>query len=265
MLPARPNALAIRWFDGWCRRAMRRHFHRVHLYPDDPSQWDAADPAEPRLYVANHCAFWDALLLNVLLRRRSAGLYCMADAQQVAAHPFFSRIGAFSVDRADPRDGMRAVRHAADLLKGGASVVIFPQGRIRPADARPLGFESGVGRIVRIVRRVPGVAVVPVGLRYEFWQEQRAEALVAIGREVRPEGPPREVTAAVEGAVESLVAGLVEAGKAQRAGRVVLRGKRSVSRWKEAFAVGGTGILPASAPSGSPPVGKERGRDARAT
>ena len=211
---------------------MRRHFHRVHLYPADPAAWDSADPARPRLYVANHCSFWDALLLNVLLRERSAGLYCMADAAQVAAHPFFSRIGAFSVDRADGRDGMRAVRHAAELLGGGASVVIFPQGRIMPADARPLGFESGVGRIAR---RVPGVAVVPVGLRYEFWQEQRAEALVAVGHEIALDGRPREATAAVEAAVDALVGGLAEAGKSQRAGRVVLRGKRSVSRWKEAF------------------------------
>ena len=229
---------------------MRRHFHRVHVYPESPAEWDRPGTAPPRLYVANHCAFWDALVLNVLLRKRGQPLYCMADAAQVAAHPFFTRIGAFSVDRADGRDGMRAVRHAGELLDGGAAVVIFPQGQIEPADRRPLNFEGGVGRIVR---RCPRATVVPVGLRYEFWQEQRAEALVAIGRERLLSGRPADITAESEAAVGALVDGLIDAGKSQRPGRIVLQGKRSISRWKEAFGADrGAGVPPARGMGVSP-------------
>ena len=188
MLPARPNRLVARWFDGWCRRALRRSFHAAHLYlPDGGAAWDDADPSAGRLYIANHASFWDGVLLYWLLRRRlgTAGrrrVYAMVDAEQVAEHPFFRRCGAFSVDRSDARDGLAAVAYAADRLAEGAAVVIFPQGAIAPADRRPLGFEGGLGRIVA---RCPSAAVVPVGLRYEFWLEQRPEAMVAVGRALR--------------------------------------------------------------------------------
>ncbi|HLL90503.1 MAG TPA: lysophospholipid acyltransferase family protein, partial [Tepidisphaeraceae bacterium] len=185
MLPAKPNALVQMWFDAWCRRALRAHFNRVHVYADPAAQ--AFDPAVSHLYVANHASFWDGIVLNYWLRhRRRQRAYVMVDARQVAEHPFFRRIGGFSVDRGNPRDGLRAVRHAADLLNATpCAVVVFPQGQIQPADARPLSFEHGVSRIIE---RAPLARVVTVALRYEFWLEQRAEAMLSIAAPWCPPG-----------------------------------------------------------------------------
>ena len=245
MLPARPNALVAHWFDGWCRRALRRSFHGVHLYlpggAEAADEYDGADRSAGRLYVANHAGFWDVAALHFLLRRRFAPrqpLYAMVDAGQVAEHPFFRRVGGFSVDRADGRDGLAAIDYAAGRIAEGAAVVVFPQGEVAPAGRRPLGFESGVGRIVE---RCPGAAVVPVGLRYEFWAEERPEAMIAVGRELRfgvarGRSERRGVVASCESAVTSLLDGLTDAGLAHRPGdRLLLRGRPSISRWKEAY------------------------------
>ena len=237
MLPATPGRLTIAWFDWWCRRALRASFNRVHLSLDAPQQWDAFDPSVPRLYVPNHSSFWDGIVLNHLLRggpRRAQPLYCMVDEAQARRHPFFRRAGAFGVNRASPRDAARSIDYAVNLLTGSPApaVIVFPQGQVRPVDARPMRFESGVGRIIS---RVPGLRVVPVGLRYEFWEDQRAETIVRVGAERTFAGQSRaDTVASLEATVSALLDAAREDAIAWRVGdRVVLEGKRSISRWRE--------------------------------
>jgi hypothetical protein len=236
MLPARPNRLIIAWFDRWCRAALRRHFHRLHVYPETPGAWADFDPAVPRVYVANHSSFWDGIVFNHLVRRhRPQPLYCMIDERQVREHPFFRRVGGFSVDRTSPRDGLRAVRYAAELLRASPppAIVVFPQGEIVPNDARPLAFESGVARLIEAAPA--GTRVVPVALRYEFWLEQRAEALAGWGAERTYGGIDRRVVVAeLASTITRQLDELKSHGLAARPGDVVpLRGKRSISNWKE--------------------------------
>ena len=220
MLPAIPNPLVQRWFDWYCGYALRKHFHRVHLYGDVPF-----DPARPTLYVASHSSFWDPLVMSRLIRTtRRQPAYAMSDLVQVRRHPFFRRVGAFSVDRTSPRDGMRAVRYAADLLNaGGNAVVVFPQGGVRPPDERPLRFERGVERILSLA---PAATVVVVALRYEFWLDQRPELLVDLSV-----GAGREADPLRQQMVQGLDR-LAAAGRAYRVGdRLLLVGRTSIANW----------------------------------
>ena len=221
MLPATPSPIVSAWFGWYCRSALRKFFHRLHLFGDVPFE-----PGRSTLYVCNHASFWDALLMNHLIRtHRPQPAYCMADAVQVAKHPFFRRIGAFSVDRTSPRDGLRAVRYAADLLnRPPCAVVVFPQGEVEPADKRPLGFERGIDRILSAA---PDCRVICVALRYEFWLEQRAEAMI----DLTVAG--QRTTTAIERQIAERVDTLAAAGRAWRPGQILLSGKRSVSRRTE--------------------------------
>ena len=226
MLPVKPNALTQWWFDWYCGHAIRKHFHRLHQYGEVPF-----DPATPTLYVGNHSSFWDALAVNHLIhatRRQRA--YCMADAVEVRKHPFFRRIGAFGVDRTSRLDGGRAIRYSVDLLAGGpCALVLFPQGKIRPNDERPLAFEPGVGRIIDgVAARGLRLDVVLVALRYEFWLDQRPELLIdlSVPEERSPVGLERQLTERVDA--------LASAGRAYTpGGRVLLEGRLSISRWGE--------------------------------
>ena len=221
MLPARPNALVRRWFDWYCGHALRRHFSAVHVYGDVPF-----DPGRPTLYVANHVGFWDPIVVNHLMRtERPQPAYVMSDLQQVRKHPFFRRVGAFSVDRTSARDGLRAVRYAVDRLNGGAAVVIFPQGGVRPADERPVRFERGVERILSLA---PAADVVVVAVRYEFWTDQRPVALVDVSA-----GAARTTDGLRQQLTERMDA-LTTAGRAQRPGdRLLVRGRASISEWAQ--------------------------------
>ena len=63
-----------------------------------------------------------------------------------------------------------------------AGVWIFPQGEIETNDARPLTFQPGIRALVR---RTGRVRVVPVAFRYDFWQDERPEALIRFGEAAR--------------------------------------------------------------------------------
>ncbi len=221
MLPAIPNRFVQRWFDWYCGRALRRHFHGVHMYGEVPF-----DRGRPTLYVANHVGFWDPIVIHHLIRaERPQPAYAMAELEQVRKHPFFRRVGAFSVDRASPRDGLRAVRYAAELLRRPNAVLIFPQGGARPADERPLRFEGGVERILTMA---PTATVVVVALQYEFWTDQRPELLVDLsaGTSRTTDGLRQQLTDRLDA--------LAMAGRTHAPGdRMLVRGRPSISEWAQ--------------------------------
>jgi 1-acyl-sn-glycerol-3-phosphate acyltransferase len=135
----------------------------------------------PTLYYSNHVSWWDGYLAFFLFHERwhTEG-YLMMEEPQLRRYRFFQRCGCFSVDRQDAREAMRSVCYAASLLHGrpGRGLWIFPQGEIQPNDLRPLTTYSGAAHVAR---RAGSVRCVPVALRFEFFGEQRPEALIRLG------------------------------------------------------------------------------------
>jgi hypothetical protein len=230
---AAPNTLFLKWFDAWTRRALRQAFHRVHLYLDEPLPFDAN---QSHLYIANHSSFWDGIVLYHWLRtRRRQPIYCMIDAVQVKEHPFFRRVGGFSIDRTSPRDGMRAIDYAAKLLNDSpASVIVFAQGGIRHNDLRRLGFEAGVARIIQ---NAPAAKIIAVALRYEFWEEQRAEAMIkaasaSVDRGKNHRIDRRRIVQTLEETIVHFLDRLKCGAMRYEPGEINLKGKPSISKWK---------------------------------
>jgi 1-acyl-sn-glycerol-3-phosphate acyltransferase len=220
VLPAKPNLFIQGWFNWYCRFALRKFFHRVHLFGNVPF-----DPKRSTIYVVNHASFWDVIAVNFLIHsRRRQPIYCMSDIVQMRRHPFFRRVGAFSVDRTNPRDGLRAIAYAADLLnRSPCSVVMFPQGKIEPADQRPIRFERG---IARLMDRCPDATVVMVTLRYEFWLDQRAELLMDLSSVGDKSIPLMEMQ------MISRLDKLASAGKEFGVGdQILLTGRKSIQQW----------------------------------
>lgn len=177
MIPARRSTAVMGFFDRYVARYLRRRFHRVHL-------WSHADAVavprrRPTIFAMSHASWWD-VLVGYHLARRVIGVesYAPMDEAQLARYRILTRLGIYSVDRGSPA-GVRAfLRYTADLLGQGHAVWITPQGEIAPHWRRPVRFQEGIGHLVR---RVRGVAVVPVAVAYEFLDEPRPEILVRLG------------------------------------------------------------------------------------
>jgi chlorobactene lauroyltransferase len=192
------------------RRSLARAFDRVWLQQAGP----LPEPRDgPLLLYLNHSAWWDGYLMYVIHRVVLGGrfdVHLLMEEKQLRAYRFFSWSGAFSIDRRDPEESARSLQYAANLLRGGRRprlLFIFPQGKIVPADRRPLVTYPGIARIVAMAGPL---TLCPVALRYEFLGQQWPHAFIRIGpahRAADPsdlEGTLADVTARLTAACDAL-------------------------------------------------------------
>ena len=177
MIPARRSAVVMTFFDRYVSRYLRRRFHRVHLWSDRAAI--EAPHRHPTVYAMNHASWWDVLvgyhLARQVIRMPS---YAPMDEAQLARYRILTRLGIYSVRRGSASGAREFLRYTERVLTDGGTLWITPQGEIAPHWQRPVRFQDG---IAHLVTRVPGVAVVPVAVAYEFLEEPRPEVFVKFG------------------------------------------------------------------------------------
>lgn len=159
------------------------------------------------LFVANHQSYLDPILVAVASRRI---VHFMA-RRTLFRGPFgwlIRRYYAYPVER--DRADLAAIRDTLDLLRGGRSVLVFPEGT-RTRDGRLGPLRGGLG----VLARRAGVPLVPVYIdgAFRVWPRQQALPLPAtirvwFGEPIRP--PPgegeREAVRRAEAALRGLEA-----------------------------------------------------------
>lgn len=181
MLPARKNRLLNKLlYIVLFQQPARSAFSRIHLR----QAADAPNQPVPVIACANHTSWWDAQMVSILNERvwKRDGFVMMEDTQ-LQRYQFFRYMGAFSVNRNDPREAVVSLRYATKVLTTGTNrmLLMFPQGEFRHPDERPLRFYAGIGHIAR--KSMP-CAVYPIALRYELLGEQKPEAFISVGEPI---------------------------------------------------------------------------------
>lgn len=96
----------------------------------------------PRIYLSNHQSYFDVFALLACLPVS----FKFVLKKELMKIPFLGsairNAGYIAIDRADPRKAVRSMNEAAERIKAGASVLIFPEGT-RSADGRLLPFKPG--------------------------------------------------------------------------------------------------------------------------
>ena len=165
--------------DAMIRSKLRGGFHQVLGQGIERLRTDLDGDPSGTLFLANHSCWWDLFLVHLLNETIPVDGFGMMEHFNMVRFGFFRRIGAFSVDRTDPASVRASLEYAAGLLqRPRAGVWVFPQGKIETNDFRPLTFQHGIRALVR---RAGRVRIVPVAFCYEFWQDERPEALVRFG------------------------------------------------------------------------------------
>jgi len=181
MITARKSAWFERLFAFYNRNLIARRFEGLRVA--GLNHLRGRTPDVPQLLYANHSSWWDGLVLFQLARVCKLDLYAMMEERQLRQYPFHRKLGAFSVVRENPREALRSIEYAGNLLRHTSrTILIFPQGATEPNDVRPLKFYTGAARIIE---RVGEIDALPVALRYEFLDDFRPQIIVRIGKAQR--------------------------------------------------------------------------------
>lgn len=99
-------------------------------------------------------------------------------------HPFFSKIGAFSVNLDNPRSAVQSLRYAFESMQRPHSCLfIYPEGRIVPFSTQKPEFKKGLGWLAG---QCKGCDLVPVGIYINTARFDKPELWIRIGRKIDP-------------------------------------------------------------------------------
>jgi len=169
MIEAQHRAWAHLIFKPYIRHLTAKHFSALHRVGD----WPEINNNDQLILLPNHSTWWDGFfvyLLNESLWKRR--LYLMMLQEQLQRFRFFSKVGAFGIDRESTAEVKKALRYSLDrVADSGNMLCLFPQGELQPYGVRPIEYGRGVEFMLK---QLPQARVLLLGIRAEFVQEQRA-------------------------------------------------------------------------------------------
>jgi 1-acyl-sn-glycerol-3-phosphate acyltransferase len=136
-------------------------------------------PAGPVVWAANHHSWWDPFIAGALLSAAGRRMVLLADPGNVNRYQFARRIGVVGTDE---------LRTALGALRGGAVLVVYPEGRLLPAGPPGPLAAGAAWSAARAPARLCSVSV-----RVLMRGRQHPEAYVVFG-EVDACGPLPQVT-----------------------------------------------------------------------
>ncbi len=167
----------------WCKTILAVSGVKVKL-----KGLDRIDPDGPYIFMANHQSNFD---IPVLLGCLPVQFRWLAKAELFKIPifgPSMKGAGYISIDRSNRRAAFESLAKAAETIRSGTSVMIFPEGT-RSSDGRLQPFKKG-GFVLAVDARVP---VVPVIIKGTYHIMPRHKLLIR----------PRPVTILIEKPIDT--------------------------------------------------------------
>lgn len=191
MLKVRRSALYAFWFRHYSRAQFRKHFDKVRTFGAASLQTMALET--PVIFFCNHAYWWDGFWTQLCTEAYfKQNLYIIIEYKQLARYQFFTRLGAFSIVRENPREALQTIAYAVEKLAEPSrkqnALWIFPQGVIEHVDKRPIVFFNGAAKIVeRVLEKKPAIYVCSMVSRIDYIEEQKPELFLSFK-------PPTRIT-----------------------------------------------------------------------
>jgi 1-acyl-sn-glycerol-3-phosphate acyltransferase len=167
-------------------------------------------PGRTYVFAANHRSNFDIYVLYSTL----PGRFLWVAKESLFRIPVFgqalSRMGCVPVDRTNRQAAIRSLNHAASLVAGGTSMIIFPEGT-RGTTPELLPFKKGVF----VMALKAGQPIVPVSISGTFFIQPRGvirvrpgPVRVVISPPIHPQDfPPNRKGELMEAVRQALAAG----------------------------------------------------------
>ncbi|MFV1884981.1 MAG: hypothetical protein ACMZ7B_10875 [Balneola sp.] len=102
--------------------------------------------------------------------------------KQMRQYPFFSRIGAFSINLENPRSSIKSLRYAVDSMeRENSCLFIYPEGKLTSiSDSKPV-FKEGLSWLCQKMEQVD---FVPVAFYIDHSKSNKPDLYISIGEVV---------------------------------------------------------------------------------
>lgn len=125
--------------------------------------YERTDAARPYVFVSNHASMFDIPTVVVALKG-NVNIVFKKELIYVPVWGWALRFGHFiMIDRSNPRKAMASIERAAESIRKGSSVILFPEGT-RTTDGKLQPFKRGAFSLAAKA----GVPVVPLTINGTF-------------------------------------------------------------------------------------------------
>ncbi len=124
--------------------------------------------------------------------------------KQMKQYPFFSRIGAFSVNLNDPRSSITSLRYAVQSMeRANSCLFIYPEGELVPPSKRVSEFKPG---LTWLYKKMDGIEFVPIAFYIDQSKSSKPDLYISIGEKVNfyKNMDSKELTSLFEDSVNEL-------------------------------------------------------------
>ena len=178
-IPTKESQLLISFFYRYIEFLLKLRFCSVNVIQEYTPSKEART-----VYFLNHNYWWDGLLPLYLSKKYfNQNTRAMMEYAQMRRYPFFSRIGAFSIDPTSPKSSIKTLRYALKFLtKKKSCLYIYPEGKIVPVTEKTSAFQNGLSWIYQ---HTEGVDFVPIGIYIDHSKFNKPELNIYIGNSVK--------------------------------------------------------------------------------
>lgn len=167
----------LKWFCEVVLKIARADVEVIYL---DKDSIENLDKREGIVVVGNHQSNLDIPVVNAKLPF-DVGFVAK---EEMASWPIYSfwmrRSNSIFLNRSNPREGIKSIKRAVEVIRAGYPTVIFPEGA-RSLDGNIHEFKKGSFRLVTDTNGI----VVPVSIKGTYEIQRRGSIKVAFGRKVK--------------------------------------------------------------------------------
>jgi len=176
-IPARESRFIISFFKWYTWYLLKRRFGSVYV-----RNGHKINRENSSLYICNHHYWWDGLtplVLNEFIFHQRAR--AVMEDKQMREFPFFSKIGAFSINRNNPKSALSSLKYGAEWLNiPNTCLFLYPEGKFSlPSDS--IQIESGV---TKLMEWAPNCQLVNISMYISYQKTDKPDFFIDISSEI---------------------------------------------------------------------------------
>lgn len=187
-IPARESSFVIwffKWYSWFLAKRRFRSFNVRNRYSRLPSK--------STLYILNHHYWWDGLtplILNEFLFHQHAR--AVMEDKQMIEFPFFAKIGAFSINRSNPKQAMNSLKYGAKWLDNSDTCLfLYPEGKFSQPHER-IEIEPGITKLLEWSKDSD---LVNISMHISYQKESKPDIFIDISPAIqRPSSLSKQET-----------------------------------------------------------------------